>query len=129
MSITYRQDGRVTLDMLFGAAVFGIVGAAIGYYFGSAASVAIAATVGLAFGFLIGHLGGRRFFISIVCGAFIGAGLAELVTGPSAVPLGAATGGAVGGFLGIQLGMLVDLWRQSRKTSSEASESEKENSQ
>lgn len=109
------QQGRVTLDMLLGAAVFGIVGAAIGYYFGTAASMVIATVVGLTFGFLIGLLGGRRFFISIVCGALLGGGLAALVSGVGAVPLGAASGGAVGGFLGVQMGMLVELWRQSRQ--------------
>ena len=106
------EHGRVTLDMLLGAAVFGVVGAAIGYYWGTGVSIAVAATVGLVFGFLIGLLGGRRFFVSIVCGALLGAGLAWLVSGTSAVPLGAASGGAMGGFLGVQMGMLLELWRQ-----------------
>jgi hypothetical protein len=109
------QQGRITLDMLFGAVVFGIVGAAIGYYIGTAASMVIATIVGLAFGSLIGLLGGRRFFISIVCGALLGGGLAGLASGVDAVPLGAASGGAVGGFLGVQMGMLVELWQQSRQ--------------
>ena len=109
------QRGRITLDMLLGAAVFGTVGAAIGYYFDTAASMAIATIVGLTFGCLIGLLGGRRFFISIVCGALLGGGLAGLVSGVGAVPLGAASGGAVGGFLGVQMGMLMELWRQSRQ--------------
>lgn len=106
------QHGRITLDMLLGAAVFGIVGAAIGYYWGTGASMTIATAVGLTFGYLIGLLGGRRFFISIVCGALLGAGLAWLVSGVSAVPLGAASGGAIGGFLGVQMGMLLELWHQ-----------------
>ncbi len=106
------QRGCITLDMLFGALVFGIVGAAIGYYLGTVASMAIATAVGLAFGFLIGLLGGRRFFISIVCGALLGAGLAWFISGTSAVPLGAASGGAIGGFLGVQMGMLLELWQQ-----------------
>jgi len=109
------QRGRVTFDMLLGAAVFGVVGAAIGYYWGTASSMAIATAVGLTFGFLIGLLGGRRFFISIVCGALLGGGLAGLVSGTADVPLGAASGGAVGGFLGVQMGMLVELWQQSRQ--------------
>jgi len=112
----HGQCGRITLDMLFGAVVFGIVGAAIGYYWGTDASIAVAAAAGLTFGFLIGLLGGRRFFISIVCGALLGGGLAGLVSGMAAVPLGAASGGAMGGFLGVQMGMLLELWKQSRQT-------------
>ena len=111
----WGEHGRVTFDMLLGAAVFGVVGAAIGYYWGTGASIAVAAAAGLTFGFLIGLLGGRRFFISIVCGALLGAGVAWLVSGMSAVPLGAASGGAIGGFLGVQMGMLVELWKQSKQ--------------
>ena len=106
---------RITLDMLLGAAVFGVVGAAIGYYWGTGASLAVATVVGLVFGFLIGLLGGRRFFVSIVCGALFGAGLAWLISGPSAIPLGASSGGAMGGFLGVQMGMLLELWRQRKE--------------
>ena len=111
----WGEQGRVTFDMLLGAAVFGVVGAAIGYYWGTEAGIAVAAAAGLTFGFLIGLLGGRRFFISIVCGALLGAGVAWLVSGMSAVPLGAASGGAIGGFLGVQMGMLVELWKQSKQ--------------
>ena len=109
------EHGRVTLDMLLGAAVFGVVGAAIGYYWGTGASLVVATAVGLVFGFLIGLLGGRRFFVSIVCGALLGAGLAWLVSGTSAIPLGAASGGAMGGFLGVQMGMLLEIWRQRKQ--------------
>src|SRR2546430_16566029 len=109
-----EEHGRVTFDMVFGATVFGVVGAAIGYYWGTTASLVIVSTVGVAFGFLIGLLGGRRFFVSIVCGAILGGGLAWLVSGTGAVPLGAASGGAVGGFLGVQLGMLIELRQQSK---------------
>ena len=124
----HDQHGRITLDMLFGAVVFGIVGAAIGYYWGTTASMAIATAVGLTFGFLIGLLGGRRFFISIVCGALFGGGLAGLVSGMAAVPLGAASGGAMGGFLGVQMGMLLELWKQSRQAPpAESSPSEGKN--
>ncbi len=101
--------------MLLGAAVFGMVGAAIGYYWGTGASLVVATAVGLVFGFLIGLLGGRRFFVSIVCGALLGAGLAWLVSGTSAIPLGAASGGAMGGFLGVQMGMLLEIWRQRKQ--------------
>ena len=116
----WGEPGRVTFDMLLGAAVFGVVGASIGYYLGAGASIAVAAAVGLVFGFLIGFLGGRRFFISIVCGALFGAGLAWLVSGVSAVPLGAASGGAVGGFLGVQMGMLLELWQQHKESATVA---------
>ena len=110
------EHGPVTLDMLLGAAVFGVVGAAIGYYWGTGVSLAVVTAVGLVFGLLIGLLGGRRFFISIVCGALLGAGVAWLVSGTSAVPLGAASGGAMGGFLGVQMGMLLELWRQRKES-------------
>jgi hypothetical protein len=103
--------------MLLGAVVFGVVGAAIGYYWGTGVSLAAATAVGLVFGFLIGLLGGRRFFVSIVCGALLGASLAWLVSGTSAMPLGAASGGAMGGFLGVQMGMLLEIWRQRKKAS------------
>jgi len=108
------EDGRITADMVLGATVFGVVGAAIGYYWGTTASLAAASAVGVVFGSLIGLLGGRRFFISIVCGAILGGGLAWLVSGTDAMPLGAASGGAVGGFLGVQLGMLMELRQQSK---------------
>jgi len=115
-----EEHGRITLDMVLGATVFGVVGAAIGYYFGTSASLVIASAVGVAFGSLIGLLGGRRFFISIVCGALLGGGLAWLIAGMGAVPLGAASGGAMGGFLGVQLGMLLELRRQSKESRASA---------
>ena len=108
------EDGRITVDMVLGATVFGVVGAAIGYYWGMTASLVAASAVGVVFGFLIGLLGGRRFFVSIVCGAILGGGLAWLVSGTGAVPIGAASGGAVGGFLGVQMGMLMELRQQSK---------------
>jgi hypothetical protein len=110
------QSGRITVDMLLGAVVFGIVGAAIGYYLNTTASIWVAGGIGVIFGLLIGILGGRRFFISIVCGAIIGGALAGLVAGKQAVPLGAASGGAMGGFLGVQMGMLIELWRQRKES-------------
>jgi len=116
--MSQRQGGRaikrggLTFDMVFGAVVFGVVGAAIGYYINTAASIPVAGIIGTVFGLFIGILGGRRFFISIVCGAVVGAALFGLVSGRDAVALGAGVGGAMGGFLGVQMGMLVDLWRQ-----------------
>jgi hypothetical protein len=98
--------------MVFGAVVFGIVGTAIGYYINTAASMPAAGIIGTVFGLFIGILGGRRFFISIVCGAVVGAALFGLVSGGDAAALGAGVGGAMGGFLGVQMGMLLDLWRQ-----------------
>jgi hypothetical protein len=107
--------------MIFGAVVFGVVGAAVGYYMNTAGSIWVAGVVGIVLGIFIGVLGGRRFFISIVCGALLGAGLFGFVSGVDAVPLGAGVGGAVGGFVGVQLGMLMDLWQQHKEsTSSEA---------
>jgi hypothetical protein len=120
MASARNEDGRITFDMVLGATVFGVTGIAIGYYLGTTASLVIASAVGVAFGFLIGLLGGRRFFVSIVCGAILGGGLAWLVAGTDAMPLGAASGGAVGGFLGVQLGMLLELRQLSKGSRAEA---------
>lgn len=106
------QFGRLTLDMVFGAVVFGIVGAAIGYYMDTTGSITVGGFIGLLLGFFIGILGGRRFFISIVTGAILVAGLFGLVSGRDAVLLGAGVGAAMGGFLGVQMSMLLDLWRE-----------------
>jgi hypothetical protein len=118
--MSQRQEGTIkqgrTFDMVFGAVVFGIVGAAIGYYINTAASIPVAGIIGTVFGLFIGILGGRRFFISIVCGAVLGAALFGLVSGRDAGVLGAGVGGAMGGFLGVQMGMLLDLWRQRKES-------------
>jgi hypothetical protein len=118
--MSQRQEGAIkqglTFDMVFGAVVFGIVGAAIGYHINTAASIPVAGIIGTVFGLFIGILGGRRFFISIVCGAVLGAALFGLVSGRDAAALGAGVGGAIGGFLGVQMGMLVDLWRQHKES-------------
>src|SRR3989442_7859340 len=62
-----EEHGRVTFDMVFGAAVFGVVGAAIGYYLGTTSSLVIASAVGGAVGFLIRLPGRRPVFVSTVC--------------------------------------------------------------
>jgi hypothetical protein len=110
------KRGGLTFDMVFGAVVFGSVGAAIGYYINTGASIPIAGVIGIVLGLCIGILGGRRFFISIVCGAVLGAALFGLVSGREVAALGAGVGGAMGGFLGVQMGMLLDLWRQRKKS-------------
>jgi hypothetical protein len=115
------RRGILTLDMLLGAAIFGIVGAAIGYYLNASGSIWVAAVIGVIFGSLIGTLGGRRFFFSIVCGAVLGALVAALISGKEAIPLGAASGGAMGGFVGVQIGMLLDLWRQRKGPATQVS--------
>ena len=104
------------MDMIFGAVLFGIVGAAIGYYMNTAGSIWLAGIIGMLLGLFIGVLGGRRFFISIVCGALLGAGLFGFVSGGDAIALGAGVGGAMGGFVGVQLGMLMDLWQQHKES-------------
>src|SRR2546425_13139903 len=58
MTCGWGKDGRITVDMVLGATVFGVVGAAIGYYWGTTASLAAASAVGVVFGTLIGLLGG-----------------------------------------------------------------------
>jgi hypothetical protein len=110
--------GRPSIDMVFGTVVFGVVGGAVGYYMNTTGSIWVGGAVGMLLGFSIGVLGGRRFFISIVCGALLGAGLFGLVSGVDAVPLGAGVGGAMGGFVGVQLGMLMDLWQQHKESAS-----------
>jgi hypothetical protein len=111
-----HEEGRVTLDMVIGAVVFGIVGAAIGYYLDTTGSIAVAAAIGTVFGLLIGLLGGRRFFVSIVSGSVLGGTLFGLVAGRDSIALGAGVGGAIGGFLGVQMGMLLDLWKQHKES-------------
>ena len=118
LKIRADHRGRVSLDMVFGSIVFGIVGLAIGYYMDVRGGIAVAGLIGMLLGLFIGILGGRRFFISIVCGAILVATLFGLVSGRDAVPLGAGVGGAMGGFVGVQLGMLLDLWRQRKSATS-----------
>src|SRR2546426_6356695 len=101
------EDGRITVDMVLGATVFGVVGAAIGYYWATTASLVAASAVGVVFGFLIGLLGGRRFFVSIVCGAILGGGLAWLASGTGAVPIRPASGRPGGGVLRALIRILV----------------------
>jgi len=118
MAQAQTEPGRVTVDMALGAVVFGIVGATIGYSLNIGVSLIMPLGVGVVLGSIIGRFGARRFFLSIVCGAVVGGGLAWLVSGSSMVVLGAGSGGAIGGFLGVQMDMLLDLWRQSRQAPS-----------
>src|SRR5438132_7969939 len=57
MARSREEHGRVTVDMVFGATVFGVVGVAIGYYWGTTASLIIASAVGVGFGFVIVRVG------------------------------------------------------------------------
>ena len=105
------------LDMAFGVAVMGTVGALIGLIMGGGL-LPVAIALGLAMGGVIGYLGGRRFLVSILVGSVLGGALAWLVAGAERVSVGAGAGAAMGGFLGVQISMLLDV-RAARKAQSE----------
>ena len=105
------------LDIVFGLAVMGTVGAMIGIIMGGGL-MPIAIMVGLGMGGVIGFLGGRRFLVSILIGSVLGGALAWLVAGTERISVGAGTGAAMGGFLGVQISMLLDV-RAARKASSQ----------
>ena len=105
------------LDIAFGLAVMGTVGALIGIIMGGGL-MPIAIMVGLGMGGVIGLLGGRRFLVSILIGSVLGGALAWLVAGTERISVGAGTGAAMGGFLGVQISMLLDV-RAARKASSQ----------
>jgi hypothetical protein len=105
------------LDIAFGITVMGTVGALIGLIMGGSL-MPLAIAVGLAMGGVIGFLGGRRFLVSILIGAFLGGALAWLVAGAERISVGAGAGAAMGGFLGVQISMLLDV-RAARKAQSQ----------
>ena len=105
-------------DIAFGLVVMGTVGLLIGMIMGGGLAP-IAIGVSLALGGAIGFLGGRRFLISILVGALLGAALAWLLAGVDRVWVGAGAGAAMGGFLGVQISMLLDV-RAARKASQES---------
>jgi hypothetical protein len=105
------------LDMAFGVAVMGTVGALIGLIMGGGL-LPVAIALGLAMGGVIGYLGGRRFLVSILVGSLLGGALAWLVAGAERISVGAGAGAAMGGFLGVQISMLLDV-RAARKAQSE----------
>ncbi len=107
-------------DVAFGLVVMGTVGVLIGMIMGGGLAP-IAIGVGLALGGVVGFLGGRRFLISILVGALLGAALAWLLAGLDRVWVGAGAGAAMGGFLGVQISMLLDV-RAARKASQESAE-------
>ena len=106
------------LDIAFGLAVMGTVGALIGVIMGGGL-MPVAIAVGLAMGGVIGYLGGRRFLVSILIGSLLGGALAWLVAGAERISVGAGAGAAMGGFLGVQISMLLDV-RAARKVQSES---------
>jgi len=107
------------IDIVFGLAVMGTVGALIGIIMGGGL-MPLAVVAGLAMGGVIGFLGGRRFLISILVGSLLGGALAWLVAGADRVWVGAGSGAAMGGFLGVQISMLLDM-RAARKAAPEPS--------
>jgi hypothetical protein len=105
---------RKLIDMVFGSAVMGTVGALIGILMGEEL-IALAIGVGVAMGTVIGLFGGRRFLLSIVLGTLAGGGLAWFVGGTDKISFGAGAGAAMGGFLGVQWSMLLDLWAEHKR--------------
>ncbi len=114
---TQKNSLWKVLDITLGMVVMGTVGALIGFVMGGGL-LPVAIIVGLALGFVVGFLGGRRFLISIMIGTVLGGALAWLVAGLDRVWVGAGAGAAMGGFLGVQISMLLDM-RAARKASSE----------
>ncbi len=91
------------LDLL-GMSVIGAVAAMVGFFLGGPLWIAGGAIIGAAIGGIIGRLGGRRFFLSILVGATLGALLWIVIGGnDEAAFLGAAVGAAMGAFLGVNL--------------------------
>jgi hypothetical protein len=111
---------RTIIDVWFGAVVMGTVGVLIGVLLGSG-MVPVAGGIGILLGSVVGLFGGRRFLISILVGAGLGAGLAWAVAGPDRISVGAGAGAAMGGFLGVQLSMLLDMWAERRKAGTRTS--------
>jgi hypothetical protein len=68
---------------------------------------------------VIGALGGRRFLISILIGALLGAGLTWVLVGAEKIAIGAGAGAAMGGFLGVQLSMLLDMRAERKRAATE----------
>lgn len=106
---------RRLIDILFGAAVMGTVGALIGVLMRDEL-IAVSIGIGVAMGTVIGMFGGRRFLISIVLGTLAGGALAWLLAGTDTISFGAGAGAAMGGFLGVQSSMLLDLWGEHKRT-------------
>ncbi|MFQ5779933.1 MAG: hypothetical protein ACE5HN_03995 [Nitrospiria bacterium] len=89
-----------------GMAVTGITGGVIGSFMGGAVPIIGMALIGALIGNVVWMLGGQRFFLFIVIGIFLGAGLAIYISGMEAALIGAGTGGAMGGFLAVNMSML-----------------------
>ena len=111
-SITFTW--RMIIDVTLGAMVMGTVGILIGLLM-APGLVPVAGTMGILLGGVVGVFGGRRFLISILVGAALGAALAWAVAGPDRMSIGAGAGAAMGGFLGLQLSMLMDLRAERRR--------------
>ena len=69
------------IDVLLGVAVMGTVGVLIGILLGGS-FLYFATGLGVMLGAGIGLIGGRRFFLGIFVGTFLGGALAWAVSGP-----------------------------------------------
>ncbi len=121
MAAMSRPSTRALLDVVFGVAVMGTVGALIGTILGGS-SIPLASGLGLALGAVVGFLGGRRFLVSILVGTVLGGLLAWLVAGFEKISFGAGAGAAMGGFLGVQISMLLDMRAARKAAALEASD-------
>lgn len=89
-----------------GIAITGITGGIIGSFMGGILPIIGMAVLGAVIGNLVWALGEQRFFVLILVGIFLGAGLAIYLGGMDAALLGAGTGGAIGGFVSVNLNIL-----------------------
>jgi hypothetical protein len=98
-------------DALLGVIVIGLAGGAAGSYMADGALFSAIFTIAgvLIGGFLgvtVAAFGGKKFLLSIVAGACLGAVLAVFIGGAEEAILGAATGGTIGGFSGVMAGAI-----------------------
>ncbi len=110
------------IDILIGAVVMGTVGMLIGHFMGGG-YLPVGVGLGVLLGAGVGMFGGRRFFLSILVGAGLGAVLAWVLGGPDAVSVGSASGAAMGGFLGVQISMILDSLAERKRNAGKASPS------
>ncbi|MFQ5580380.1 MAG: hypothetical protein ACE5FZ_07190 [Nitrospiria bacterium] len=89
-----------------GTAVTGITGGVVGSFMGGPVFIIGMALIGALIGNIVWMMGGQEFFLFIVIGIFLGAGLAIFLNGMESALIGAGTGGAIGGFVAVNKSML-----------------------
>jgi hypothetical protein len=103
--------GQKRNDALLGGIVIGLAGGTAGSYMAegglySALFTIAGALIGGFLGVVVAAFGGKKFLLSIVAGAILGAALAVFIGGIEEAILGAATGGTIGGFSGVMAGAI-----------------------